>query len=79
MSIKSFFKEDNGNFSMTRLTTFLLVVTGILLSFLGGYMVFVGKLITELTYLIIALLGFGVGSKVGQKFAELQIENKENK
>lgn len=68
--MKQFFQEDNGRLSMTRLTTFILVITAIILSLTAGWLVIAGKLITELTYLIGVLLGFSLGSKVTQKYAE---------
>ncbi|MBE2228244.1 MAG: hypothetical protein IAE93_12900 [Ignavibacteria bacterium] len=71
---KEFFREVNGNYSMTRLTTFILVITSVLLAGVCGWLVISGKLITELTYLIGVLLGFGLGSKVSQKFAERNTE-----
>ena len=71
---KEFFREDNGNYSMTRFTTFILVITSVLLAGVCGWLVISGKLITELTYLIGVLLGFGLGSKVSQKFAERNTE-----
>lgn len=71
---RDFFKEDNGNYSMTRLTTFILVTTSVCLALLCGWLVIAGKLIIELTYLIGVLLGFGLGSKVSQKFTEKNTE-----
>lgn len=68
--MRQFFQEDNGRLSMTRLTTFILVVTAILLALTAGWLVIAGKVIIELTYLIGVLLGFALGSKVTQKYAE---------
>jgi len=68
--MRQFFTDDNGRLSMTRLTTFILVITAVLLSFTAAWLVIAGKVIVELTYLIGVLLGFGLGSKITQKFAE---------
>jgi len=70
MSFSQFFKEPNGQLSMTRLLTFVLVVTAIFIAFSALWLVFAGKVITDLTYLISVLLGFGLGAKVTQSFTE---------
>lgn len=70
MGFSQFFKDEKGSPSMTRLVTFVLVATAVILAFLGGWLVIAGKLITELIYLISVLLGFALGAKVTQKFAE---------
>lgn len=74
MAFKDFFSENN-SWSMTRLVTFMTVVVALLLAIVSGYYVYIGKLVTELNYLIGILLGFAGGIKVGNKFAEIK-ENK---
>lgn len=59
---------------MQRLLSFLLVVTTILISFSCIYFIAVGKIITEIVYLIGTLLAFATGSKVWSKYAEKKEE-----
>ena len=55
-----FFKESNGDWSMTRLILFLLVVGGLTFAFIyPDY---------EMGYL--GIIGLGLGGKVGQKIIE---------
>jgi len=75
MSYKEFFQEQNGRFSMQRLTTFLLVISAVVISFLAVKALFTGLLITELTYLIGVLLSGALGSKVWSKYFEEKKEN----
>lgn len=75
---KDFFKDEKGSPSMTRLVTFILVATAVILAFLGGWLIIAGKIITELIYLISVLLGFALGAKVTQKFAEKEKETNIN-
>lgn len=70
MAFKDFFKDEKGFFSMQRLTTFLLIIVAILISFSCVYFIFIGKIITELVYLITSLIAFATGSKVWSKYAE---------
>jgi hypothetical protein len=59
---------------MQRLITFLLVITAIILAILCGYYILIGKIITELVYLVGTLLAFATGSKVWSKYAEKKDE-----
>lgn len=67
---KEFFHDDKERLSMQRLTTFLLVVTAIVLAGSCIWFIIIGKLITDIVYLVGVLLGFATGSKVWSKFAE---------
>jgi len=58
--ISQFFKDNGGEFSMVRLCCFLCVITACLLAVFCH-----GKLLE-----ISTLLGFGLGSKVAQRFKE---------
>ena len=58
--IKQFFKDDKGQFSMTRLCTFLLVLGGIIMAYVYPEY--------EVGYL--GMITLGLGGKVTQKFIE---------
>lgn len=89
---KDFFNSSEPNHSMTRLLSFILVITAIILT---GIITYIGltshmqiidnagvkmvippdvTIINALNYLVIALLGFGLGAKVSQKFGETQFD-----
>lgn len=82
--LSGIFKEDNSDFSMMRFVTFILVMAAIaitivicILAFNTGAITNNGVLIPadtsiirELTWLVGALLGFAIGGKATQKFAE---------
>lgn len=70
MFFKQFFQDEQDRFSMQRLTTFALVITSILLSVTCIWFIFIGKVITEIVYLVGVLLGFATGSKVWSKYVE---------
>ncbi len=59
---------------MTRLTTFILVVIAVIVAICIVWFVYKGKPVTDLLSLVTTLLGFGLGSKVVQKFAETKQE-----
>ncbi len=54
--IKQFFQDENGQFSMMRLCTFILVVNGVVLCF-----IFPDKSVGEI------VIGLGLSGKVSQK------------
>lgn len=57
--MKQFFQDSKEQYSMVRLLSFILVISGIVCAF-----------VTENTVLSSSLIGFGIGAKVGQKFQE---------
>jgi hypothetical protein len=83
-SFSGIFKEDHSDFSMIRFVTFILVMAAIalclviaVLSFNTGAIINNGvmlpadtSIIRELTWLVGVLLGFAIGGKATQKWAE---------
>ena len=82
--IKGFFTEDNGNWSMVRLLTFLCGIVGLFLSIVTTLKMYYQQpiilnntviqpdiaYIGAMTFLIMSILGLGLGAKVAQKFTE---------
>lgn len=64
--IKEMFSDSNGLISSMRVNNFIMMIFSLALS---GYATYAGK-ITEVTPLVISILGISVGGKVFQKFAE---------
>lgn len=69
--MKKFFLE-NGRYSMMRLLSFISVITAVTVSVFAGVSAIAGlsNAAHDLTMLAGTLLGFGLGGKVLQKFAE---------
>jgi len=63
-TIKGFLKDKKGHYSMTRLTTFLLVATGIILAFTSD----------PNEALILGMISLGVTGKLVQKHIESSFE-----
>ena len=57
--MKQFFQDSRGQYSMVRLLSFILTISGIVCAF-----------VTQNVVLSSSLIGFGVGSKVLQKLKE---------
>ena len=55
--MKQFFQDSSGDYSMMRLMSLLLVLSGIVYAFLNKEIIISSMLIT-----------FGIGGKLGQKF-----------
>lgn len=86
--IKGFFTEDNGNWSMVRLLTFLCVVVALILALITGLKMYYQNptvlnntviqpdtaYIGAMTFLILSILGLAFGAKVSQKFGEHAID-----
>ncbi len=70
MPFEQFFQDEQDRYSMQRLTTFILIVTAVILAGSCIWFIVIGKVITEIVYLIGTLLVFATGSKVWSKYAE---------
>ena len=78
MAFKDFFSENN-RWSMTRLVTFISVVVALLLALVCAYYIYIGKIITELVYLIGVILSFSAGVKIGNKMQEVKEKTNDDK
>lgn len=62
---------------MTRLLTFALVVTALVLVCVSVWFIYQGKPVVELRELIMTLLGFGLGTKLIQNVTEKETKKTE--
>ncbi len=63
----SYFKEDNGNFSMTRVLSLIIVIAGLVIGIIPAIL---GALTTETVTLSLGLVGLGYTGKVVSKGLE---------